>query len=166
MSEPRVIQADFTNWRTVAGRKVLQLILEVPIEQSADVMNKLGFPVPGESKWCAVALMEKKAPVAQRTEQQSSNLTGEGSNPSGRTKFKDLPLSQQAAIRCGDEDFQKYCGVIGAEAAAARVRNYCLVQSRKFLDEADRTVSRDHWRRMEEGYQRWLTTLRYAESVR
>lgn len=136
MSEPRVIRADYSNWRPVAGRKVLQLILEVPIEQTADVMEKLGFPLPGESKWVAVALLENGKPASEseggilnQTPKPSGGTDAReiriGSVPSPtsaitakagtseihnkeRKPFASLPLSQQAAIRCSDPEFRKF----------------------------------------------------------
>lgn len=136
MTEPRVIRADYSNWRPVAGRKVLQLILEVPIEQTADVMAKLGVPMPGESKWCAVALLENGGPASgndagtrSQTQKSSDNSAapiiprGEAPSPTiatiatdgtlatpakDRHPFASLPLAQQAAIRCSDAAFQRW----------------------------------------------------------
>ena len=69
--------------------------------------------------------------------------------------FKDLPLSQQAAIRCADLEFQKWCAKQAWEngisrwpktferseaegLAAEYVRTWCWVDSRAQLDKEDR----------------------------
>lgn len=137
MTEPRVIRADYANWRPVAGRKVLQLVFEVPIEQTEDVMAKLGVPMPGESRWCAVALLEsngsangsadgKPRSVPRRSDGIGAPEIPHGSTPpltpastaaagtleipeaKDRRPFASLPLSQQAALRCKDATFQDF----------------------------------------------------------
>lgn len=136
MSDPCVIRADYANWRPVAGRKVLQLILEVPLEQTADVMEKLGVPMPGESKWVAVALLESGKPANESedgalksalkpSEGIDAPETQAGSAPSHTTAitaaagtseirnkerrpFDSLPLSSQAAILCQDGNFRNW----------------------------------------------------------
>lgn len=54
---PAVIRGTFSDWRPVKTRGVLQLVIEVPVEQAQHVMDTLGFPMPGEEKFVAVALM-------------------------------------------------------------------------------------------------------------
>lgn len=184
MSEPRVIRADYSNWRPVAGRKVLQLILEVPIEQTADVMKKLGFPLPGESKWVAVALLNEKPSSPHSLPINGNNGEAKlatapandgiaGSATKERKPFASLPLSQQAAIRCGDVDFQKfmverYAGPnpyrASADNAAIMVREACGIASRSEILRG--TASELLWESIEEKYQAWLTTQRYASVAR
>jgi single-strand DNA-binding protein len=77
MSEPRVIQADYANWRPVAGRKVLQLVFEVPIEQTEQVLKMLGVPMPGESKWCAIASVDASS-EKRRSVKVRSNSANRG----------------------------------------------------------------------------------------
>ena len=191
MSEPRVIQADYSNWRTVAGRKVLQLVFEVPIEQTADVMAKLGVPMPGENKWCAIALLDttacasgngdgkpENAPKPSRGSEAGVDLPGSSVTPinahtaaagtslkeKDRRPFASLPLSQQAAIRCQDNDFKLFLNASNAEDAAAKVRGLCQVSSRSEIVEGDKTG--DRWLNLEANFQAWLTDQRYAESAR
>lgn len=86
-----------------------------------------------------------------------------------RKRFEDLPLSQQAALRCQDAEFQSYLRSRTDEqftegGAAIYVRNFCGVDSRSELD-SDR-VAGASWRSLESQYQAHLTTLRHGESVR
>lgn len=194
MSEPRVIQADYSNWRTVAGRKVLQLVFEVPIEQTADVMEKLGVPMPGENKWCAIALLDtgacasgngggkresapKPSSVSEAGESQPGNsptpinahIATAGTSPKtreDRRPFASLPLSQQAGIRCEDVRFQKYIGVANASAAGDYVRAHCRVTSRADLDSTSGkfVISRATWKRLETSFQQHLIDQQYSEA--
>lgn len=61
MSDARAIKATFTEWRMVKTRKVLQLVLEVPLEQQGEVLTRLGPPIPDQEKWVAIALLDPKA---------------------------------------------------------------------------------------------------------
>jgi len=192
LSEPRVIQADYSNWRTVAGRKVLQLVFEVPIEQTADVMEKLGVPMPGENKWCAIALLDtgacasgngggkresapKPSSVSEAGESQPGNsptpinahIATAGTSPKtreDRRPFASLHLSQQAGIRCQDARFLKFLGVKFQEDAGSSVRARCMISSRSELDDERNNVSRDLWVRIEKEFQEWLTDQQYAEA--
>lgn len=154
MSEKRAIAADFTNWRPVVGRRVLQLTLEVPIEETERVLQVLGSPQPGKSLWCGIALIpEPKALIQAKPEASGSPK-----------KFHELPLSQQAAIRCGDVLFQEYLKVESDEDAADYVRCYCGVSSRGEINPI--RPSGDRWRDLEAKYQSWLTDRKFAEAKR
>ena len=55
-TDDAVFQASFAGLRAVNTRKVLQIILEVPIEENILVLSVLGgFPHPGETVWVACA---------------------------------------------------------------------------------------------------------------
>lgn len=191
MSDHRVIQADYSNWRTVAGRKVLQLVFEVPIEQTADVMAKLGVPMPGENKWCAIALLDigacasesgagrpgnapKPSKGSEAGESQSgssptltiAHTAGAGTSPKERDRrpFASLPLSQQAALRCDDVRFQRFIAVENKAAAGDYVRAHCRVKSRADLDNntPGMQLSRATWIGLETSFQEHLTDQQFA----
>lgn len=97
----------------------------------------------------------------------------DGSYKEPRRPFASLPLSQQAAIRCGDVDFQKfmverYAGPhpfrASADNAAIMVREACGIASRSEILRG--TASELLWESIEEKYQAWLTTQRYASVAR
>ncbi len=171
MSEPRVVQADFANWRPVAGRKVLQLVFEVPIEQTELVMTMLGVPMPGESKWCAIALLEKGAPKERKgiVPQETPFLEKVTKD---RRPFASLPLSQQAALRCNDMgqfyDFlmerNPQLSDFVSWDAAQEVRDICGVSSRSELDTNDLAAAK--WRKLEADFQAYLTTERYSGQIK
>ncbi len=87
-------------------------------------------------------------------------------SPKEKRPFASLPLSQQAAIRCGDSKFQEYVASETNEEAAAYVRKYCAVKSRSELDIPSNDWPRSHWQSLETNFQSWLTDQRYAEARR
>lgn len=64
---PAVIRATFSDYRTVKGRKVLQIVMEVPLEQQASVFGALGYPVPDRDIWCAIARLVDEKPIPIRS---------------------------------------------------------------------------------------------------
>ncbi len=126
------IQATYADYRRVKGRKVLQIILEVPLEQAQQVHDTFGEPMPDGSTWVAVALLNKA--VA-------------GERKGGK-------LAQKAGILCNEGGFQKYIGARNAEHAAEIVRKHCAIQSRADLDHDVDAARR--FNRLTTDYELWL----------
>lgn len=123
---PKAIKATFSDWRPVKGRKQLQLIFEVPLEETPEVLKMLGAPMPDKETWCAIALLD------MRTFDDQGNVQ----DPIQKHKraFCDLPMPAQAGIRSEDLDFQIWISKLPAgregENAADAIRIYCGVGSR------------------------------------
>jgi hypothetical protein len=81
-----------------------------------------------------------------------------------RKPFDSLPLSQQAAMRCQDNDFKLFLAASNAEDAANAVRERCGVKSRSEIIEG--TPAGTEWMFLEEEYQSWITTQRYGSLAR
>jgi hypothetical protein len=133
----KVIKATFSDWRPVKGRKQLQLIFEVPLEETKEVLEMLGPPMPDRETWCAIARLDTDvAPpklvdalgAAGFTLRESVTISGEMQKP--RQNFCDLPFSQQAAMRSNDEKFAAWLGVTPGDDCAAAIRQECFVTSR------------------------------------
>src|ERR1017187_4347736 len=92
MNEQKVIKATFADWRPIKGRKQLQLIFEVPLEQTAEVLKMLGAPMPDKLTWCAIAMLDMNAAKAPEPLP----------HPRTRRDFCDLPYPQQAALKSND----------------------------------------------------------------
>lgn len=175
MSDARAIKATFSTWRPVNGRKVLQLVFEVPIEQQGEVLTMLGAP---DDKWCAIALLNTKPLEDSRggAPQSSSPLTVPRPqadkariSPKPKRAFSDLPLSQQAALRCNDSDFfrfmtESFPTYSEGMALADFVRNYCGVDSRSELSTNAKAAAK--WEELESMYQIYLLDIRYPEGGR
>lgn len=106
------IQAVYADYRRVKGRKVLQVILEVPLEQAQQVHDAFGEPMPDGSTWVAVARLNKGI-VTER---------------------KGGKLAQKAGIISNQGGFQRYVGAENAERAAEIIRSRCAIRSRADLD--------------------------------
>lgn len=117
MTTPAAIQASYADYRRVKGRKVLQLIFEVPLEQAPQVHEVFGEPLPDGSTWVAVARID----------------------PTVKPERKGGKLAQKAGILCNEGAFitfldESFCETKDEETAAMFIRNWCGVHSRADLD--------------------------------
>lgn len=55
-----VTTATYSDMKLVKTRGVMQMILEFPIEQAADIVGMFGIPVPGKETWVAIARLDPK----------------------------------------------------------------------------------------------------------
>lgn len=118
MSAPRVLQARYADWRPVKGRKVLQLILEVPLEQQEEALTMLGAPLPDRDLWVAIARLETE----------------------GKTEAKGGRLAQRAGMLCSEGAFQRFLQADTPERTADRLRYHCGVKSRREFDTDERAA--------------------------
>ena len=148
MSKPAAFKAAFSDFRLIKGRKVAQIIFELPIEGCDAALEALGgVPRPDRETWAAIARLEPKAVL-------------EPSEPIqlGKRTFEQLPFAQQAALRCQDMDFRTFLrnwgwGAANAEEAAETVRIHCGVTSRKDL--LPNTEPGNRWLFIESAYRAW-----------
>ena len=121
-------QATYSDFKIVKGRKVAQVILEVPLEAADNALAVLGgVPRPDAEVWVGVALLDKKA--VQEPPQKE------------RKPFHELPLPQQAGILCDDLRFQTWAREhclddpvpLNAEGARAYLLDVCQISSRAEL---------------------------------
>lgn len=149
MNDKRSIAATYTDWRTVKTRKVLQLTFEVPLEQTREVMEMLGTPMPDSDIWVAVALMGKEP---------------------GRLKGGEW--ARQAGIICADAEFRRYLTVTGdfpgvqlidLDMAADELRRRLNIESRAHLDH-DEEAARA-FRELRTVFEQWKGGLRAEHGV-
>ena len=145
MSEKAAIRATYSDYRRVKGRKVLQLIFEVPLEQAPEVHDVFGEPSPDGSTWVAIARLQSQ-PAAQQAEKPKKS-------------WDEMPRSAQAAMKCNDADFQRFLsaeyrrGIGDAIQAASVVRQVCSIKSRADLDHNEPAAHA--WDRLYSNYQMW-----------
>ncbi len=140
-----VIRGTFSDYKLIKTRKVVQIIVEVPVEQQAQVFAALGFPMPDSETWVAVARLDPEAatPAPEAPEKD-------------KVPFRDRKLSWQAGVRCGDMRFLEFLeGRFGDFTGdpAEFVRTHCAVTSRKELD----TVfgAGQAWEALNAKFERW-----------
>lgn len=113
----------------------------------------------------AVRTLEKvrdNADAFRSVLQKASKARGEGGEKE-RRRFSDLPLAQQAAMRCGDPRFQKFLKVDDADWAAVAVRRACNVESRKELDAV--AEAGNAWRKVDAEFEVWLRAMDGGEAA-
>ena len=117
------VLATFSDFKIVKGRKVAQLILEVPLEGAQAALEALGgVPQPDSAQWVGIA------PVDPDKAQKPAE------------KPKGGRLAMRAGILCGDLRFavfvmEKYNPPRGTEMDVTEwLRVHCGVKSRADLD--------------------------------
>lgn len=152
MTDAAAFRACFTDWRLIKGRKVVQVVLELPIEQADQAYQALGgMPNPAQSAWVAVARLKPERQVVPNRnndsspERDKSQPASEHPEPPVRARkpvASEKRLAQQAGIMCAATDFQQFLiehhmmprhspdGKLLHERAATAVRLICGVKSR------------------------------------
>lgn len=59
MENPAAIRADFCNVKNVMGRKVIQIICEIPVERADQLYQAFGWPDATQPKAVAIALLNE-----------------------------------------------------------------------------------------------------------
>ena len=145
MTEQITVIGTFSDLKSVKTRSVVQLIVEIPIEQASQVVAAFGFPQPGSEIDVVVARLWPEKIKA--------------SPDKPKRPFHELPLSQQAGIRCQDQSFQLflegegYTSTAHPNNAADYVRGECGIDSRAQLDDEERP--RGIWLRLNAEYETW-----------
>jgi hypothetical protein len=145
----------------VQSRKVCRITVEFPIERAGEVIRLLGFPAPHSTTRCAVALLNDAVPLGDQGKAAGEANTSAGSDPAPAApkppraprKWEDMPMPEQVGVRCQDQKFWRYLGVTGGAESADKVRNMCVVQSRKKI--LPGTAAGQTWMNIERDYQAW-----------
>lgn len=156
MADRAAFQATFSDFKLIRGRKVAQVVLEVPMEKADEALSALGgLPRPDAERWVAVARLVPGAEKAVGG-QTAEPLPTE---PKERKPFDSLPYAQQSALKCSDEAFQRFLVEMheaepGEEGAADAVRAYCGVASRSEIKA--NTQAAGAWRDLLGRYRLWM----------
>lgn len=78
--------------------------------------------------------------------------------------WSNVPLVQQAGIRCNEPAFHEFIAAADADAAAAYVRKFCKVTSRSAIKQG--TSAGELWLHLERDYDAFLTTRQYGGQSR
>lgn len=139
MTAPAAFQGTYSDFRLVKGRKVAQIVVEVPIEAADHALEVLGgVPRPDAERHVAVARLSPGSGTAasqgsSAERGQAPRSTPEPGESKERRRFSELPLPQQVALRCTDKKFQEWLCVANEDEAAEAVRRECGVASRSAI---------------------------------
>jgi hypothetical protein len=142
MNAPAAIQAQLVDVRNVSSHKCVRLEIHVPAEQAGLVMAAFGWPTMADPVPVALARLNLE-PIAKPATDKP------------RTPFAQLPLAQQAAMRCDEIGFRAFIRERGGKAAdaleaATFVRLHCAVSSRKDIVEG--TTAGERWKALDADY--------------
>lgn len=157
MTSAVAIQATFSDVKNIRGRKVVQLVFEIPIEQADHALSVLGgLPRSDSERWFGIVALagKQKEPIVPEKK---------------RTPFNEMPLPQQVAMRCTDPNFQRFLNETGGtiieigsesatEAAAQYVRAHCKVSSRREIK--PQTEAARLYKQLDDDYFGWQRGLR------
>ncbi len=139
MSAPAAFRATYSDWKLIRSRKVVQVVLEIPLEASGQAYDVLGgMPNPGAETWCAVARLNSESEVMpseqSKSRQPETSPAPEAPTPHAPVRALRSP-AQRAGIMCDKPKFwaflrERHYEVLDAEQAAVYVRNTCGVRSR------------------------------------
>lgn len=180
------ICASFADFKLIKGRKVCQLVCEVPLEQADAALAALGgLPNPHAERWVGIApLTEQPQGKPTSGSAPSPSLADAADSPAAapkpERKWDDIPPSQQAAITGEREDFQYWAhvrvgkiqrfdgrtfdwdrdgyGTAKEHIGVLFTRWYCGVSSRTELDTNPEAAAR--WRDL---YGKFQTDTRYGD---
>lgn len=138
--ESRVIKGTYSDLKLVKTRKVLQMVIELPVEAQDDFITKFGLPKPDAEMWVAVARLHD-APVPAKT-------------------YEATKAVQDAGMACKDPNFGTWLhdsynissiDPLDAESIAEGLRAVLGVKSRSdfYEDEAALTA----WKRLKSEYE-------------
>lgn len=147
-----IVLATSTNETKSKGR-VRKVTFEIPADGS-NPFEGMG----GERIHIVVVRLNNDETPAAPVENPKQNAAPD------RKRWEDMPLSQQAAIRCGEPEFQKFldrsiCAVRGwsgpkdAEEAAHVVRHFCQIDSRSELNRNEQAATL--WKRLDSDFWAW-----------
>ena len=151
IEERAIFQATFSDIKIIKGRKVGQIVLELPLEGIDEALKALGgVPRPDREVWVVVAKLDPKA-VQKPPEKPKRQLTP----------------SQECALLCEEPKFRVFLqerrfyegeyGCLGvpedADEAAAWVREVCEVISRAEFDTDPEAAAR--WHKLHTDFKVW-----------
>lgn len=120
--EKLAISATFVDYRRIKGRKVHQIIFEIPSEKWPESYDVLGEPSIDTSEWFAIAKMNGIEPE----------------------KAKGGRIAQRAGILSNEGGFAAFAAEKFGKEPVALIYDFCGVTSRAHLDHDDSAAAKFH----------------------
>jgi len=153
MTAPAAFKATFSDFRLVKGRKVAQIVVEVPIEEADHALLALGgIPRPDIARWVAVAQISPEA-----LDQATPQSVATGSTPAEPKQpvasvgdRKEYTLANRIGMTCADPDFQKWLSAryngteVNKDTVGPLVRAICGVETRADIKPGTEAATKWH----------------------
>jgi hypothetical protein len=138
MTDAAVFKGTIGALRTIGGRKVIAVTVEVPIEEQSTVAK-----IAEHGAWVAVARINaEEAPKPAQKEKR---------------RWETLSVGEQAGIRCGEKAFWEFLTDYSTFSFAPGDANECAGYLRQhFGVDSRKDIPRDRWNALENEYQLWL----------
>ena len=166
-------RATYADWKVIKGRKVVQIVFELPLEHADQAYQVLGgMPIAASEIWCAIARLKNEGEAASQQQGEQAGEARQDARPGGGNgaasrnsvvraprRFKDLPYAQQAALRCNEPVFWAFLREVmayepsSADDAAEAVRERCDVGSRSEIKAG--TEAGIRWERINDQFEAW-----------
>lgn len=159
--KPAAIAAAYSDWKLVKTRGVVQIVLEIPLHDTAHALDVLGgMPDVSKERWFAIAALKDQKGVAQQPSDAKPQPVLDKPQ-AGAKRWQDMLPAQQAGIRCEEQAFKQFLfdehhhnfvesGAITAEC----VRLICGVESRAELNTNQK--ARVIWHQLNDQFQAWM----------
>lgn len=102
------ISGDFVTVQHVPTRKCWKLTIEVAEENISQVFDVLGYPTSGESVSVGIARLVGPVTSGQALPPESAAPDNSAAEVTGKRHLRDMPLSNQAALKIDSVDFQRF----------------------------------------------------------
>lgn len=155
MTTPAAIQGDYTDLKFVKGRKVAQIVLEIPIEAAGAFVEAFGTPNPATGIPVAIARIQPSA----LKQQLRQSVEIEREKDKEHRDWNECRPSMQAALRADQPAFWQFlnerCGqrVSCKQDAETATRSLCRVNTRAEFDRSDE--KRRLWSKLDSDFQTW-----------
>lgn len=157
--KPAAIAAAYSDWKLVKTRGVVQIVLEIPLHDTAHALDVLGgMPDVSKERWFAIAALKDQKGVAQQPSDAKPQPVLDKPQ-AGAKRWGDMQPAQQAGIRCGEPLFLAFLKEErpddwhdASEDPAECVRMICRVESRSLLNRED---AAQRWQKLNDQFVAW-----------
>jgi len=103
IDRPAIFEADFVDLAFKPGLKVARLAFDIPIERAASFIAAFGAPDRVSPAKCAIARLTNGPDIGREPTPSPEARAEDREKP--RRHLRDMPRSQQAAIKLQDQEF-------------------------------------------------------------
>ena len=153
MTDEAVIKGTYIQLQTYKERPYVTLHIDFPEEMHQEIVQKLGVPTKGTSKWLAVALLDMS------NNSSSSIVTKPETNCDVVKKSEGEKLLALSHIRCKDKQFQEYVDELGwnelepKDNATDYLYDFCNITSRSEL--TTDVAAQKLFRELDQKFKKW-----------
>jgi hypothetical protein len=158
------IAGTFSDLKILRGRKVVQIVVEIPLEKADEALKILGgVPNPASERWVAIAPLlnepECRPPSEAASEDAGATPDNAPASSSHKRRWAELSPTQQAGILCEDPEFATFAKIVCADLdwnyndPKIFVRDYCGIATRAQLSTNDAAAER--WKTLEADFYAW-----------